>query len=143
MHEEFPHGDTPVPVNCSLVMVIASSAVDRVVVSRIIERAGLKVATCAADTAPELLQRTMPCVVVAEQGTGEAERAALRNVAETRARSAAGLPFVIALSRPGLPSTGRGDDGDADAVIAMPITPDGLAPVVLKLVEQARRLSAS
>jgi CheY-like chemotaxis protein len=142
MHEEFSHGERPAldrppaaagkpPVNFSLVMVVTSSPVNRVVVSRIVERAGLKVVACAAEEASDMLQRTMPCVVVTEEGLLDRER------------SAAGLPLVIALSRPGSTSAECRSDCDADAIVAMPITPDGLAPVVLRLVERARGLSSS
>lgn len=141
MFGEPPHDAKPL-VNFSLVMAVAASTVNRIVVSRIIEGAGLKAIACEAQAMLESMQRTMPCVVVAEEGAGESEQAALRRVAEVRARSANGLPLLVVLSRPGSALAAR-PEGEADAVVSMPFTPDRLAPVVLRLVERARKFSSS
>lgn len=131
-----PHDLSP---NLSLVLIAATSKVNRVVVSRIMERAGLKTVTEAPEDAAALLDRLRPGIVILDGGADNREcDLVLERLAGQRRASRSNLPRVILLTtRNGTPET-LAPGKLVDAVVAKPITPERLQPLVGRMVEEAR-----
>lgn len=131
--------DVDVSANFSLALVVGKSHINRVVVSKIVERAGLKTALEAPETAASALRRLRPAVVILDGGPDNLDcDAALIEIAEQRRAFGVNLPMVILLSTrnraPGELTHGRA----IDAVVAKPFTPETLQPVVERLLSQVR-----
>lgn len=126
-------------VNLSAVLVIGKSQITRVVVSKIVERSGLKPWSESPENAEHLLASLKPGTVILDGGADNCDcNQLLASIATQRSLSERNLPRVILLStRTGTPENltlGL----TIDAVVAKPITPEALQPVVDRLVEAAR-----
>lgn len=123
-----------------LALIVGCSRVNIVVVSRIAERVGLRCEACAPEEAAAKLGALAPGFVVLDGGPADEDcRSLYAELAARRRASAKHLPAVVLLSTtardPQMPET----CGAVDAVVAKPITPDNLQPLLHKLVEMARR----
>lgn len=126
------------PANMSLVLVVASAPVNRIVVSSIVERAGLKAVACDPREAPMVLAQRGPGMVILDAGSDNSEcQALLGELSRLRGTSGGKLPLVIVLSTATGAATPDFRPGAVDAVVAKPITPEGLQPVISRLIEQA------
>ncbi|TKT74277.1 response regulator [Aquamicrobium sp. LC103] len=116
--------------NHELVLVVGSSPVNRIVISRIAERAGLKTLSVDIDAAAAALASRSPGVVLLDGGpdNGDCDDL-LEELAARRLSSGDNLPFVVMLS-PVLPPEGRHPNSTIDLVVAKPITPDRLQPIL-------------
>lgn len=125
-----------------LVLVVGSSPVNRVVVSRIGERAGLRVVSTTPDQVGTALSDPLPILVVLDGGADNDECDLFideldrlrRPVADRRA------PLVILLSNHRTPDPDR--ESAVDAVIAKPIMPDTLQPVMQDMIRDLQRLQS-
>ncbi len=125
-------------VNLGAVVVIGKSNITRVVVSRIVERSGLRPVAEVPQDAQRTLARVMPGTVILDGGADNCDCSHLYACLSDQ-RRASGLPRVILLStNNGTPET-LSLGAMVDAVVAKPITPENLQPVVDRLVQSARR----
>jgi CheY-like chemotaxis protein len=123
----------------SRVLVVGHSQITRVVVAKIIERVGLKPVSEAAETAAERLRSLFPGTVVLDGGADNRDcDHLLEDILALRRVSRSLAPAVILMStRNGTPES-LSLSSTIDAVVAKPITPERLQPVVLRLIERAR-----
>lgn len=128
-----------VATNLAAVAVIGKSQITKVVVSKIIERCGLRPSAESPENAERLLTTLKPGTVILDGGADNGDcNHLLAGIATLRSLSERNLPRVILLStRNGTPeSLALGPI--VDAIVAKPITPEALQPVVGRLVEAAR-----
>jgi CheY-like chemotaxis protein len=126
--------------NLGAVVVIGKSNITRVVVSRIVERSGLRPVAEAPQDAQRTLARVMPGTVILDGGADNCDCNHLYAcLSDQRRASGRNVPRVILLSTSnGTPET-LSLGPVVDAVVAKPITPENLQPVVDRLLETVRR----
>ncbi len=122
-----------------LALVVGTSPVNRVVVSRIAERAGLKVVATSPQEAASTLKSRWPGIVILDGGADDREcDSVLESLAAQRLAAGGRAPFVILLQnaspRQGQPMRG----GTIDAIVAKPITPDRLQPMIRSMIDRVR-----
>lgn len=121
------------------VLVVAKSAINRIVIAKIVERAGLTPVVMTPEAAGATLPCETPGTIVLDGGADNRDCDNLIP-AVTAAREAAGgrLPAVIMLcNRIGTPA-GLGLPAIVNVVVAKPITPEKLQPVIERLLSMAR-----
>lgn len=133
-------GGVPVSVDFSRVLVVGRSPVNRVVVSKIVERSGLKPISETPETAEKALQVFIPGTVVLDGGADNKDCDGLMSgIAVARRIAGRTAPSVILLSN----RTGTRESldlsGIVDVVVAKPITPERLQPVIDRLIGQSRQ----
>src|SRR6185312_15297291 len=125
--------------NLSLVLIVCSSPISRVVVSRIVEQSGLKPICETPQGALEALSSRQPGLVILDCGPSHEEHHPMAPaIVDHRRASGSILPLLIVLSTKALPADSPFAN-IADAVVAKPITPDSLQPKIEQLVEDARK----
>ena len=126
--------------NLGAVLVIGKSNITRVVVSKIVERSGLKPVSESPEDGQRALTSVMPGTVILDGGADNCDCNHLyASLSDQRRASGGKVPCVILLStRTGTPDT-LSLGPVIDAVVAKPITPESLQPVVDRLLETARR----
>jgi CheY-like chemotaxis protein len=131
--------DPAVAANLAVVLVIGKSQVTRIVVSRIVERCGLKPSAESPENAEQLLSALRPATVILDGGADNCDcNHLLAGIAVQRSLSGQNLPRVILLSaRNGTPES-LALGSTIDAVVAKPITPEALQPVVDRLIGSIR-----
>lgn len=124
----------------SRVLVVGKSPVNRVVMSKIVERSGLKPISETPDTAEKALQVFLPGTVVLDGGADNSDCDSLMaGIAAARRLGDGRTPSVILLSnRNGTPQS-LNLSSIVDAVVAKPITPERLQPVIEILIGHCRR----
>lgn len=129
----------PFGANLASVLVVGKSQITRVVVSKIVERSGLRPSAESPDNAAQLLTALRPGTVILDGGADNCDcNHLLAGIATQRSLSDRNLPRVILLStRNGTPES-LSLGAMIDAVVAKPITPEALQPVVHRLLETAR-----
>lgn len=118
------------------VLVVARSQINRVVITRIIERsAGLRPISEAPEAALTLLPQIAPGTIILDGGPDNKDCDALiPSIMALKLASGSNLPSVILLSsRPGTPEN-LALSSAVDIVVAKPITPERLQPIVERLV---------
>ena len=126
-------------VDFGLALVVAGSQINRIVLSRIAERAGLKVIAEPLDRAASVLSSRRPGTVILESENGGRDCPELiADLAEQRRAHGGRTPFVILLSSEDPPAGTRSRDGTVDAVVAKPVTPDRLQPLIRSLIDRVR-----
>ena len=125
--------------NLSAVLVVGKSQITRVVVSKIVERSGLRPISESPDNAERMLSALRPGTVILDGGADNCDCNHLFAAISARRRvSERKVPRVILLSnRIGTPQ-GLALAHAVDAVVAKPITPESLQPVVDRLLASAR-----
>jgi CheY-like chemotaxis protein len=126
--------------NLAVVLVVGKSNITRIVVSKIVERSGLRPVTESPEHAQGALSRVRPGTVILDGGPDNCDCSHLYAcLSDQRRMSDRNVPRVILLStRTGTPET-LSLGPVIDAVVAKPITPENLQPVVYRLLESARR----
>jgi CheY-like chemotaxis protein len=119
----------------SKVLVVGKSSINRVVVSKIVEKSGLKPISEPPEAAEKTLAGQLPGAVILDGGPDNKDCDPLMSAIDAlRRASGKPLPAVILLStRNGTPES-LGLSSVVDAVVAKPITPERLQPVVDRLV---------
>ncbi|PBC07577.1 response regulator [Mesorhizobium sp. WSM3859] len=119
----------------SKVLVVGKSSINRVVVSKIVEKSGLKPISEPPEAAEKTLAGQLPGAVILDGGPDDKDCDRLMSAIDALRRvSGKPLPAVILLStRNGTPES-LGLSSVVDAVVAKPITPERLQPVVDRLV---------
>ncbi|MER9496545.1 response regulator [Mesorhizobium sp. M0587] len=129
--------DTETIRDASQVLVVGKSPINRVVVSKIVERSGLKPISESPDTAARILRSLIPGVVVLDGGPDNRDCDNLMSSIETlRRASGKSLPSVILLSTKNSTPEGLGLSDIIDAIVAKPITPERLQPVIDCLIKR-------
>ena len=120
--------------NFSHVLVVGRSPVNRVVVSKIVERCGLRPVSEPPELANRILTSLRPGMVIVDGGAGDndcdqllATLHAMRNTSVDR------LPRVILLANAAANAKALAASHDIDAVVAKPIMPETLQPVIDRL----------
>lgn len=123
----------------SKVLVVGKSQINRVVVSKIVERSGLKPISEPPETAAKTLQSLIPGAVVLDGGADNKDCDELMSgIAALRQASHKSLPSVILLStRNGTPES-LDLSSVVDVVVAKPITTERLQPVIDRLIGLGR-----
>lgn len=126
-------------VNFSLVLVVGKSHINCIVVSRIVERSGLKAMSEPPDKATKALCGSRPGIVILDGGADNRDcDAALIEIAERRRAFGSNVPLVILLSTRNVTPENLPHSRAIDAVVAKPFTPESLQPVVDRLLTQAK-----
>ena len=130
------HGLAP---DLSRVLVAGNSQINRIVVSKIVERSGLKPVAETPAGALRVLPLAFPGLVILDGGPDNRDcDSVVAGVVALRRVSGKRLPAVILLSnRTGDPDS-LSAGGTVDAVVAKPFTTDQLQPVVDRLIGKAR-----
>lgn len=133
------NGDAVPGINPFKVLVVANSPINRIVMAKIVERAGLQPMVASPATAAAMLQPLVPGAVILDGGADNKECDGLiPAVAAARHGAGGTLPAVILLSnRIGTPHS-LGLPELVDVVVAKPITPEKLQPVIERLIALAR-----
>ncbi|WP_430981652.1 response regulator [Mesorhizobium ciceri] len=119
----------------SQVLVVGKSPINRVVISKIVERSGLKPISESPDTAARILRSLIPGAVVLDGGADNKDCDNLMSSIEAlRRASGKSLPPVILLSTKNGTTESLGLSGIIDVVVAKPITPERLQPVIDRLI---------
>jgi CheY-like chemotaxis protein len=138
-HFEKESQQVPGP-NLGLVLVVGLKPVNRVVVGRIVERAGLKVLCETPQNARHSLAACRPGTVIVDCGCDNSDCDDFAPVFQQHRASQGGvLPLLIMVSTIGTTTGGALLAELADAVVSKPITVEGLQPVMMELIEAARR----
>jgi CheY-like chemotaxis protein len=125
--------------NLSLVLIICSSPINRIVVSRIVEQTGLKTVCEPPQAAVEAMFSRRPGLIILDYGPDDEEHHRIAPaIVDYRRASGSTLPMLIVLSTKSL-SPDSPFANIADAVVAKPITPDALQPKIEQMIEDARR----
>lgn len=129
------HGLAP---DFSRVLVVGNSQINRIVVSRIVERSGLKPVSETPVSAVRVLPPMFPALVILDGGPDNRDcDSVIAGVVALRRVSGKNLPAVILLSnRTGDPAS-LSLGGAVDAVVTKPFTTEQLQPVVERLVRKA------
>jgi CheY-like chemotaxis protein len=121
------------------VLVVGKSPVNRVVVSKIVERSGLKPISESPETAATTLRSLIPGAVVLDGGADNKDCDALMSgIDALRRTSGKSLPSVILLSTKNGTPESLGLSSVVDAVVVKPITTERLQPVIDRLVGLGR-----
>lgn len=121
-------------INRSLVLVVGTSTINCVVVSRVVERMGLKVKSERPDVAAATLLSMEPSIVILDGGAENRDcDNLLDELRQKRDGSAGHFPAVILLS-----TANRGAEDAAiapvvDMVVTKPLTVDRLQPAIESL----------
>lgn len=126
------HGLAP---DLSRVLVVGNSQINRIVVSRIVERSGLKPVSEPPSSALRVLPLVFPGLVILDGGPDNSDcDGVVAGVVALRRVAGGKLPAVILLSnRTGAPA-GSSLESIADAIVTKPFTTEQLQPVVDRLV---------
>ena len=126
-------------VDFDLVLVVGSSPVNRVVVSKIAERMGLRAIAAEPEAAPATLFASNPGTVILDGGADGREcDSVIEGLAAQRLAAGGRAPVVILLQNP-VPSHGQPPKGGTiDAIVAKPISPDRLQPLIRSMIDRVR-----
>ena len=115
----------------------ARSPINRVVISKIVERSGLKPISESPDTAAKILRSLIPGAVVLDGGADNKDCDNLMaSIDALRRASGKSLPPVILLSTKNGTPESLGLSSVIDVVVAKPITPERLQPVIDRLINR-------
>ena len=118
----------------SKVLVVGKSSINRVVVSKIVEKSGLKPISEPPEAAEKTLAGHLPGAVILDGGPDNKDCDGLMSAIDALRRvSGKPLPAVILLSTRNGTQESLGLSSVVDAVVAKPITPERLQPVVDRL----------
>lgn len=121
------------------VLVVGKSPVNRVVVSKIVERSGLKPISESPETAATTLRSLIPGALVLDGGADNKDCDALMSdIDALRRTSGRSRPSVILLSTKSCTPESLGLSSVVDAVVVKPITTERLQPVIDHLIGLGR-----
>ena len=124
----------------SQVLIVGRSQINKVVVAKIVERSGLRSVSEAPESAGRALSGSKPVVVILDGGADNKDcDAIIENIVALRRANGTSLPSVILLSNKTGDQRSLSLSIAVDAVVAKPITPERLQPVVDELVMRSRR----
>jgi CheY-like chemotaxis protein len=126
-------------IDFDLALVVGSSPINRVVVSGIAERAGLRVIAASPQEAPVALLSKWPGTVILDGGADDRDCDSLmESLAAQRLASGGRAPFVILLQNAGPERIRLQRGGTVDAIVPKPIRPDRLQPLIRSMIDRVR-----
>jgi CheY-like chemotaxis protein len=126
-------------IDLQKVLVVGKSPINRVVVSRIVERSGLKPTAETPEAAIKTLRLIVPGAVILDGGASNRDCEELMAQLDILRRLTRGsVPCVILLSTSMEAAKTAMTSAVIDAVVAKPITPEQLQPVVERLLDDIR-----
>ncbi len=135
-----PKTDQEIFTELSQVLVVGKSPINRVVVSKIVERSGLKPISESPETAAKILRSLIPGAVVLDGGPDNKDcDTLLSGIDALRRTSGWSRPPVILLSTKNGTPESLGLSSIVDVVVAKPITTERLQPVIDRLVGLGRK----
>ncbi len=118
-----------------LVFVVGRSRINSIVVGRIAERSGLRSVSQEPEQAVVTLSSHLPAAVILDGGSDNRDcDALLATLKIVRGESGCRSPVVILLSTRNVPPFTPDDPDVIDAVVAKPILPEMLQPVLDRLL---------
>ncbi|WP_036240986.1 response regulator [Mesorhizobium sp. STM 4661] len=133
------NGESEMLTDFTRVLVVGKSPVNRVVVSKIVERSGLKPISESPETAAAALRSLIPGAIVLDGGADNKDcDALLSGIGALRRMSGKSLPSVILLSTKNGTPESLGLSSVVDVVVVKPITPERLQPVIDHLIGLGR-----
>ena len=124
-------------IDHSLVLVVGRSRINRVVVSRIVERSGLRPVSEAPEIAARTLKSVFPRAVILDGGPDNRDCECLMSrLVVMRGMTGERLPAVILLSTHKVEEEVQMQLLAIDAVVSKPILPELLQPVVDRLIRR-------
>ncbi len=131
--------NSEISTDSSQVLVVGKSPINRVVVSKIVEKSGLKPISESPEMASRILRTLIPGAIVLDGGADNKDCDALMSgIDALRRASGRSLPSVILLStKTGTPES-LGLSSVVDVVVAKPITTERLQPVIDRLISLGR-----
>ena len=121
------------------VLVVGMSQINRIVVSKIVERSGLKPVSETPQSAIRVLPLVFPGLIVLDGGPDNHDCDVLApGIMALRRISSRDIPAVILLPTGPAPSSACRWWGRSNAVVPKPFTTDQLQPVVDRLLDKAR-----
>lgn len=133
------NGESEMLTDFTRVLVVGKSPVNRVVVSKIVERSGLKPISESPETAAAALRSFIPGAVVLDGGADNKDcDGLLSGIGALRRTSGKSLPSVILLSTKNGTPESLGLSSVVDVVVVKPITPERLQPVIDHLIGLGR-----
>lgn len=126
-------------VDFGLALVVGSSSITRVVVSRIAERAGLRTDCRTPEEAQPVVAGRVPAIAILDGGVDgrDCDGLVQHLSALRRAVGQTWAPLLILLDNT-LRATREPGDGIVDVVLSKPVTPDRLQPIIRDLIDRLR-----
>lgn len=113
------------------VIVVSTSQVNLIVLSRIVERARLKAVNCEPERAGAHIARIDPLIVILDGGSDMREcDAALGPIAVQKRMSDGARPHVVLLTVRNMQPDAVDMGGLIDSLVAKPVTPERLQPLI-------------
>ena len=113
------------------VIVVSTSQVNLIVLSRIVERARLKAVNCEPERAGAHIARIDPLIVILDGGSDMREcDAALGPIAVQKRMSDGARPHVVLLTVRNMQPDDVDMGGLIDSLVAKPVTPERLQPLI-------------
>ncbi len=130
--DETPHGVLAHALSHpETVVIVSRSQVNLIVLSRIAERARLRVISCGPDLAGAAIADRDPIVVILDGGSDLHEcDAALGPIAVRKRISGGSRPHVIMLTMQNMNPDTIDKGGLIDSLVAKPVTPERLQPLI-------------
>lgn len=127
-------------IDFGLVMVVGSSPINRIVVSRISEKAGFRTICTAPEEARAAFGEVLPVLVILDGGDDNRECARIiEHLSGVRRPVTGGLvPIVIFLSSR-TATVQPGGNAAIDKVVAKPVMPDRLQPVIQEMIDRLQQ----
>lgn len=126
-------------IDTAKALVVGNSPVNRVVISRIVEKSGLRPISEDPEAALKTLDAQLPGIVLLDGGADNRDCDLLMpSLVALRQRFGARAPRVILLSVRIVSGEGISELPVVDAVVAKPITPEVLQPVLNRLLDGLR-----
>lgn len=124
----------------SHVLIIGRSQINKVVVSKIVERSGLKPLAEVPELAGKVLHQVVPGTIILDGGADNTDcDGVIEHIVALRRASGKDAPLIILLSNRTGDVRSLSLSSAVDAVVAKPITPERLQPVVEQMVMRGRR----
>lgn len=117
----------------TLVQIVSSAHVNALVVSRIVERCGLKVFSTGVSDALTRYRERLPGMVILDGGATNRECDDLLDALLTSACALKGRPGILFVASRHLSEDEEAELGPPDAVVAKPIMPESLQPAIRHL----------
>lgn len=118
-------------INRSTVLVVSLSPINSVVVSRVVERMGLRAAAARPDGACDAIRSTNPGIVILDGGADDRDCDGLLGELERKRDETGGVfPSVLLLSTANTVGANPKNPHVVDMIIAKPLTVDRLQPAI-------------
>ncbi|MDP3897711.1 MAG: response regulator [Mesorhizobium sp.] len=129
------------PVRPGFVVVVGRSPVTLIVLSRIVERARMRPVSESPETAGRMIEECRPAIVVLDGGADLRDcDAALDSILAQKRLTGGAAPFVILLTPNNYAHRALEAGGTIDAMVAKPITPERLQPLIEQIRDRAAHL---